>query len=507
MPRCCAAIGEWPRSAARAARRERGQGRRRRRRRGRPAARRAGAAPDALIVVDADGQHPPDRIPEFVDGGRRVRRRDRRSPRRPRLDAVDAPLHERGLERAADARHADGGCSTRSAGCGSTGSRRSSALRCPPGRYEAETRHLRAALRAGLRSRLGADPRDLRRRAERVPAGPRHVARARLDPRADPRAARRVLGPRAEFARRWAVRFALLVAGTLALRRADAAARSRSTSALFLEVNSLGAGPEWLHDALDPHTRNYILLCLAATVGAAFSRTPGRDRRRARDDDRRALVGRARPARLHAVRARPAGGGAGRAGAAGRGRPLGAHRVVPQRPHGRHDGDRRRRDRGGPVAARAVLDLLRADRADPDHVRRALPARRRRGDGVRLPGRPVRMGAGLPLRPHRAPARTNAERPRSTRRRGRGPGSPGRPRRRCPRSRASTRANSSSDSTGVPSNGSSRCSSSHEWQPTYSSFTLTVTGRGMRYVRSRITWSGWRGFQRSRSRMYSSFQT
>ena len=39
---------------------------------------------------------------------------------------------------------------------------------------------------------------------------------------------------------------------------------------LFLEVNALGAGPEWLRDALDPHTRNYILLCLAATIGAAF---------------------------------------------------------------------------------------------------------------------------------------------------------------------------------------------------------------------------------------------
>ena len=42
------------------------------------------------------------------------------------------------------------------------------------------------------------------------------------------------------------------------------------------------------------------------------------------------------------------------------------------------------------------------------------------------------------------------------------------------------RSNSSSDSTGVPSNGSSRVSSSHERQPPYSSRTLTVTGRGMR---------------------------
>jgi len=35
-------------------------------------------------------------------------------------------------------------------------------------------------------------------------------------------------------------------------------------------VNALGAGPDWLHSALDPHTRNYILLCLVATLGAMF---------------------------------------------------------------------------------------------------------------------------------------------------------------------------------------------------------------------------------------------
>lgn len=41
-------------------------------------------------------------------------------------------------------------------------------------------------------------------------------------------------------------------------------------------------------------------------------------------------------------------------------------------------------------------------------------------------------------------------------------------------------ANSSSLSTGVPSNGRSRVISSHERQPPNSSRTLTVTGRGMR---------------------------
>ncbi len=42
------------------------------------------------------------------------------------------------------------------------------------------------------------------------------------------------------------------------------------------------------------------------------------------------------------------------------------------------------------------------------------------------------------------------------------------------------RSNSASESTGVPSNGSSRWSSTQALGPVYSSLTLTVTGRGMR---------------------------
>ena len=42
------------------------------------------------------------------------------------------------------------------------------------------------------------------------------------------------------------------------------------------------------------------------------------------------------------------------------------------------------------------------------------------------------------------------------------------------------RSNSASESTGVPSKGSSRCSSTQAWEAVYSSLTLTVTGRGMR---------------------------
>jgi membrane-associated phospholipid phosphatase len=40
-------------------------------------------------------------------------------------------------------------------------------------------------------------------------------------------------------------------------------------NATFLAINHLGDGPEWLYQALDPHTRNYILLFLLAVLGTA----------------------------------------------------------------------------------------------------------------------------------------------------------------------------------------------------------------------------------------------
>jgi membrane-associated phospholipid phosphatase len=46
-------------------------------------------------------------------------------------------------------------------------------------------------------------------------------------------------------------------------------------NALFLAVNGLGDGPEWLYQALDPHTRNYIVLLLTTLVaGAVLLRRP-----------------------------------------------------------------------------------------------------------------------------------------------------------------------------------------------------------------------------------------
>jgi undecaprenyl-diphosphatase len=78
--------------------------------------------------------------------------------------------------------------------------------------------------------------------------------------------------PSRAFARTWGIRLGLVVAGTMvvgALMPLLAPIDER----LFLQVNSLGAGPDWLYEALDPHMRNYYLLGLLAAVAAAVLRT------------------------------------------------------------------------------------------------------------------------------------------------------------------------------------------------------------------------------------------
>ncbi len=260
-----AAIGEWPgvrhvRLAANA---------------GKGDAVAAGAAvllsaqepPDGLIVIDADGQHPPDRIPEFVAaasehdiviGDRRADREAMPWTRRCTNAVSSALLTVVTGQRMLDSQ------------CGMRLYRREALERAPlpPGRYEAETRHLRAALRAGLAVGWVPIPAiyDGEQSAFRPISDTWRVLVAIVSPR---RRTRRVLSPGAAFARRWAMRFALLVVGTLALA-ASMPLLQPLDERLFLEVNALGAGPDWLHSALDPHTRNYILLCLVATLGAMF---------------------------------------------------------------------------------------------------------------------------------------------------------------------------------------------------------------------------------------------
>ena len=184
-----ATIGDWPRRAPGAPGRERGQGRRRRRGCGRAA---GGARPAGRPDRGGRRRPAPAGPDPRVRGRSRARRhRDRRPARGQGLDAVDAPLHERHLDRAAHPRHgpADARLAVRDAPL----------PRRLPGACAAAARALRGrdqapAHRAAAwaERRVGADPGDLPRGAQLVQAARRHRARARLDRRpAAPAAAAR----------------------------------------------------------------------------------------------------------------------------------------------------------------------------------------------------------------------------------------------------------------------------------------------------------------------------
>ena len=223
--------------------------------------------PDALIVVDADGQHPPDRIPDFVTAAAHAdvvigdRRADRSAMPWTRrcTNAISSVL----LTLVTGRRMLDSQCGMRLYRVESLGR-----APLPPGRYEAETRHLRVALREGLDvawvpipAIYEGEPSSFRPVADTWRVLASIVGPVRRRPRAT--------ATTGTFGRRWATRFALLVTGTLALGLAMPLLQPLDER-LFLEVNALGAGPDWLRDALDPHTRNYILLCLAATLAAGI---------------------------------------------------------------------------------------------------------------------------------------------------------------------------------------------------------------------------------------------
>lgn len=216
--------------------------------------------PDAIVVIDADGQHPPSAIPDFVASAERadVVIGDRRGD-------LEGMPHVRRFTNAASTALLTlvTGRRMRDSQCGMRLYRSDALDRVPlsPGRYEAETRHLRASVRAGLDLAWVPIPAiyDGAESSFRPVRDTWRVLVAILRPRP------RQLG----FATRWTLRFAVLVAGTLGVA-ASLPLLQPLDERLFLEVNALGAGPEWIRDALDPHTRNYILLCLAATLGAAL---------------------------------------------------------------------------------------------------------------------------------------------------------------------------------------------------------------------------------------------
>jgi membrane-associated phospholipid phosphatase len=68
--------------------------------------------------------------------------------------------------------------------------------------------------------------------------------------------------------REWGFRLVASMAAVLAIAASMPALQSLDNQ-LFLAVNGLGDGPEWLYQALDPHTRNYVVLFMTTLVTAA----------------------------------------------------------------------------------------------------------------------------------------------------------------------------------------------------------------------------------------------
>ena len=226
--------------------------------------------PEAIVVLDSDGQHDPRRIPALVEASGWADavigdRRDRRSmPAARRLGNRVASL---ALLAAARAWIPDT----------QNGMRlyRTEALRDVPlveGGYEAESRHLRALLAAGrpvasveIPTIYDGEPSHYRALADTV-----RVARALIGPPVRPAPA---VGGAAEalgVLRSWTPRLGALTLAAIALGAALPVFQPLD-NALELSINGLGDGPEWLYQALDPHTRNYVLLTAATVVAAAIS--------------------------------------------------------------------------------------------------------------------------------------------------------------------------------------------------------------------------------------------
>jgi membrane-associated phospholipid phosphatase/MFS family permease len=224
---------------------------------------------DAIAVVDSDGQHPPERLAAFVAAsaaadvviGRRVGRGGRMPLDRRIANALaSALLSLRVGRRLPDTQN------------GMRLYRLDALDRVPlgPGGYDVETRHLRELVAA--REQIAWVPIPTIYRGE--PSGFRPVADSArvllaMAGRARPRRDR---GPRAAAVgahlRLWAPRLGLTVAfGWLVA--ALLPVLQPLDDRLYLAVNHLGDGPDWLYDAVDPHTRNYALITLLTAIAAA----------------------------------------------------------------------------------------------------------------------------------------------------------------------------------------------------------------------------------------------
>ena len=105
--------------------------------------------PDALVVVDADGQHPPETLPPLLAAADEAelvigdRSHDRRAM--PVMRRLANGIASGALSALTGAHIPDSQCGLRV-----LRGRALFACEYPPGRYEAETRHLKRCLRAGV---------------------------------------------------------------------------------------------------------------------------------------------------------------------------------------------------------------------------------------------------------------------------------------------------------------------------------------------------------------------
>ena len=225
--------------------------------------------PEAMVVVDSDGQHDPDRIPAFVEAARGADvvigdRRDRRG----------MPLDRRFGNRMASL--ALLASSRRWVPDTQNGMRlfRAQALRddpVPSGGFDAESRHLRALIARGRRIASVEIPTiyDGEQSHFRPVADTVAVARALFGVPARTVTPAVASPARAEL-RHWWARVAAATAAAIAVGLALPVLQPVD-SELFLAVNGLGDGPEWVYQALDPHARNYVLIVGLTIVASAFA--------------------------------------------------------------------------------------------------------------------------------------------------------------------------------------------------------------------------------------------
>jgi len=225
--------------------------------------------PEAIVVLDSDGQHAPARIPAFVEASRHA---DLVIGNRPARSTMP-PVRRIGNRAASLALFATTGAWVPDT---QNGMRlfRSDALRAvplPEGGYDAESLHLRGLVKSGralesveIPTVYDGEPSHYRPVVDTA-----RVARALMAPAGSAASAG---GAREAFAvlRAWTPRLGALILAVIALGAAMPVVQPLD-NALMLAINGLGDGPEWVYQTLDPHTRNYILLLTATVVAAAVS--------------------------------------------------------------------------------------------------------------------------------------------------------------------------------------------------------------------------------------------